>query len=174
MKRTEFRVYVLSEPTQLTPKGSEDLKLAHAGLGKRLLSFPDHLKHCEIVALLEEEFPKLKTLVGGWMFYKSTGGSGRRKLSVLPTDLEGYSTRLLKSSSNNGKNTIFVVPLQEQLSTEPLPYDSVEFTNMPQSNCMTCSNKIPLSLLLLHVDECKRILTVCSLLNHFLTLQINH
>lgn len=27
----------------------------------------------KIVALLEEEYPKLKTLQGGWMFFKSTG-----------------------------------------------------------------------------------------------------
>ncbi|MED6253317.1 hypothetical protein ATANTOWER_026422 [Ataeniobius toweri] len=51
---------------------------------------------------------------------------GRRKLSIIPTDAEGYSTRLLKSASNNGKN-IFVFPLQEKLSTEPLSYDSVVF-----------------------------------------------
>ncbi|KAK0143540.1 hypothetical protein N1851_018376 [Merluccius polli] len=100
-----------------------------------------------IVALLEGEFPKLKTLKGGWMFYKTTGGSGRRKLSIIPTESEGYSSRLLKSASNNGKNS-------EQLSTEPLPYVSAEFAMMPQSSCITCGSQMPLQLLPLHVEGC--------------------
>ncbi|XP_073690559.1 G2/M phase-specific E3 ubiquitin-protein ligase-like [Garra rufa] len=57
--------------------------------------------------------------------------------------------------SNNGKNILFVVPLQEQLSIEPLPFDSVEFAKMPQSNCMKCGRKMPLPLLPLHIEECK-------------------
>ncbi|XP_073706232.1 uncharacterized protein [Garra rufa] len=155
VKKTDFQIYVLAEPTLFTPKGDEDLELVRAGLGKRLLTLPDSFKHSEIVTLLEEEFPKLKTLQGGWMFYKSTGGGGRRKLSIIPTDCDGYSTRLLKSMSNNGKNILFVVPLQEQLSIEPLPFDSVEFAKMPQSNCMKCGRKMPLPLLPLHIEECK-------------------
>ncbi|XP_034068865.1 uncharacterized protein LOC117544148 isoform X1 [Gymnodraco acuticeps] len=111
------------------------------------------------MASVEEEFPKLKTLKGGWMFFKSAGGSGRRKLSIIPTDSEGYSTRLLKTASNNGKNIVFVIPLQEQLSTEPLPYDSAEFAKMPQSTCITCGSQMPLQLLPLHVEECNDILT---------------
>uniref|UniRef100_A0A8C2CU55 Uncharacterized protein n=1 Tax=Cyprinus carpio TaxID=7962 RepID=A0A8C2CU55_CYPCA len=160
VKKTEFLMYVLSEHTLFAPKGDEDLKLVNAGLGKRLLTVPDSFKHSEIVTLLEEEFPKLKTLQGGWMFYKSTGGGERRrKLSIIPTDSDGYSTRLLKLVSNNGKNMLFLVPLQEQLSTEPLPFDSVEFAKMPQSNCMKCGRKIPLPLLPLHIKECKVIET---------------
>ncbi|XP_053356378.1 uncharacterized protein LOC128527807 isoform X2 [Clarias gariepinus] len=89
------------------------------------------------------------------MFYKSTGGGGRRELSIIPTDSDGYSTRLLKSVSNNGKNMLFVVPLQEQLSIEPLPFDSVEFAKMPMSNCMKCGRKIPLPLLPVHIEKCK-------------------
>ncbi|XP_048025604.1 uncharacterized protein LOC125254820 isoform X1 [Megalobrama amblycephala] len=154
VKKTDFQIDVLSKQTLFTPKKDEDLELLHAGLGKRLLSFPDNFKHSEIVTLLEEEFPKLKTLQGGWMFYKSTGNSGRRKLTLIPTDSDGYSTRLLKSVSKNGKNMLFVVPLQEQLSIEPLPYDAVEFAKMPLSNCMKCGKKIPLPLLPLHIEEC--------------------
>lgn len=93
-----------------------------------------------------------------------SGNSGRRKLTLVPTDSDGYSTRLLKSVSKNGKNTLFVVPLQEQLSTEPLPYDAEEFAKMPQSNCMKCGKKIPLPLLPLHIEECKTPETVGSAL----------
>ncbi|XP_067227454.1 uncharacterized protein [Chanodichthys erythropterus] len=150
VKKTDFQIDVLSKQTLFTPKKDEDLELLHAGLGKRLLGFPDTFKHNEIVTMLEEEFPKLKTLQGGWMFYSS----GQRKLTLIPTDSDGYSTRLLKSVSKNGKNMLYVVPLQEQLSIEPLPYDAVEFAKMPLSNCMKCSKKIPLPLLPLHIEEC--------------------
>lgn len=61
----------------------------------------------------------------------------------------------MKSVSNNGKNVLFVVPLQEQLSIEPLPFESVEFAKMPLSNCMKCGRKIPLPLLPLHIEECR-------------------
>ncbi|KAI7801370.1 hypothetical protein IRJ41_009459 [Triplophysa rosa] len=87
---------------------------------------------------------------------------GAMKLSVIPTDSDGYSARLLKSVSNNGKNMLFVVPLQEQLAVEPLPFDSVEFAKMPQSTCMKCCRKIPLPLLPLHIEECKNTQTECE------------
>lgn len=50
VKKTDFQIYVLSEPTMFTPKGDEDLELLRAGLGKRLLSFPDTFKHSEVIA----------------------------------------------------------------------------------------------------------------------------
>ncbi|XP_046891191.1 tripartite motif-containing protein 16-like isoform X2 [Hypomesus transpacificus] len=159
VKSTAFHFFVLSEPTLYTPKGSEEIEFAHAGLGKRMLSLADHLKHSEIVSLVEDEYSKLKTLKGGWMFSKGTGGSGRRKLTIIPIDSEGYSTRVLKAASNNGKNTIYVVPIQEHLSTEPLPYDSPEFSKMPQSTCITCGSEMPLQLLPLHVGQCSGTIT---------------
>lgn len=95
-----------------------------------------------------------------YLFLFQIGGSGRRRLSIVPTEAEGYSTKLLKSASNNGKNILFVVPLQEKLSTEPLSYDSLEFAKMPQSKCITCGSQMPLQLLLLHVEGCIGTLTV--------------
>ncbi|XP_046901646.1 uncharacterized protein LOC124484669 isoform X1 [Hypomesus transpacificus] len=159
VKSTAFHFFVLSEPTLYTPKGSEEIEFAHAGLGKRMLSLADHLKHSEIVSLVEDEYSKLKTLKGGWMFSKGTGGSGRRKLTIIPIDSEGYSTRVLKAASKNGKNTIYMVPIQEHLSTEPLPYDSPEFSKMPQSTCITCGSEMPLQLLPLHVGQCSGTIT---------------
>uniref|UniRef100_A0A9J8BH17 UBZ4-type domain-containing protein n=1 Tax=Cyprinus carpio carpio TaxID=630221 RepID=A0A9J8BH17_CYPCA len=90
------------------------------------------------------------------MFYKATGGSGRRKLSMILTDAEGYSLRALKSASNNGKNVLYVVPIQEKLSTEPLPYEAPEFCKMPKANCVSCGQKMPLQMLALHVEECSK------------------
>lgn len=50
IKKTDFQIHVLSEPTPFTPKGDEDLELVHAGLGKRLLTVPDNFKHSEVIA----------------------------------------------------------------------------------------------------------------------------
>ena len=43
VKRTDFNMHVLSGPSQFSPKGSEELEHAYAGLGKRMLSIPDTL-----------------------------------------------------------------------------------------------------------------------------------
>ena len=51
VKRTNFNMYVLSGPSQFSPKGSEELEHAYAGLGKRMLSLPDNLIHSEVIIL---------------------------------------------------------------------------------------------------------------------------
>lgn len=73
---------------------------------------------------------------------------------MILTDAEGYSLHTLKSASNNGKNVLYVVPIQEKLSTEPLPYDAPEFCKMAKANCVSCGQKMPLQMLALHVEEC--------------------
>ncbi|RXN11982.1 G2 M phase-specific E3 ubiquitin- ligase-like protein [Labeo rohita] len=108
------------------------------------------------LTLLKEQLNEKLSQTGlKWAQEFAGGGEQQHELSIIPTDSDGYSTRLLKLESNNGKIMLFVVPLQEQLSTEPLPFDSVEFAKMPQSNCMKCGRKIPLSLLPLHIKECE-------------------
>lgn len=62
--------------------------------------------------------------------------------------------RLLKSAAGNGRNVLYVLPLQETLSTDPLPYDAPEFAKMPQTNCVVCQKRMPLQLLALHAEEC--------------------
>ena len=80
---------------------------------------------------------------------------------------------MLKAASNNGKNTIYVVPIQEHLSTEPLPYDSPEFSKMPQSTCITCGSEMPLQLLPLHVGQCSGTITVRLYGNTSVITQLN-
>lgn len=47
---TNVQIDVLSKATPFPPKRDEELELLHAGLGKRLLSFPDTFKHSEVFA----------------------------------------------------------------------------------------------------------------------------
>ncbi|XP_056613384.1 uncharacterized protein LOC130429049 [Triplophysa dalaica] len=68
---------------------------------------------------------------------------------------EGYSGRQLRSVSNSGKNVIFLVPLQEESDTQPLPYNSAEFAKMPKVPCVTCNTILPMQLLALHAEEWK-------------------
>ncbi|TKS66094.1 hypothetical protein D9C73_000150 [Collichthys lucidus] len=104
---------------------------------------------------MEGEYMKLKPLMGRWMFFKATGGSGQRKLSIIPIDSEGYSGRQLRMASNNGKNVLFLVPLQEELETAPLPFSSPEFSKMPKVACNNCLEIIPLQMLALHSESCQ-------------------
>ena len=60
MKVTNFHVYVLPGPAEYTPKGPEDeLQLALAGLGKRVISLPDNADHNEVGCFLIFKFPTL-------------------------------------------------------------------------------------------------------------------
>lgn len=75
---------------------------------------------------------------------------------LIPPESEGYTAKLLKTVSNNGRNMIFIVPLQDEIDTTPLPSDAPEFSKMPKSQCKTCGEILPLQVLALHVDSCSK------------------
>ncbi|XP_042607988.1 uncharacterized protein LOC109082021 isoform X1 [Cyprinus carpio] len=118
------------------------------------MTVADNSCHEEIVCQLEEQYPKLKQLSGGWLCYKSTGGQGQRKLIVVATESEGYTGRLLKTVTNNGKLILYIVPLQEELDASPLPHNAPEFSKMPKSSCKNCGVVMPLQFLALHIKSC--------------------
>lgn len=93
--------------------------------------------------------------ITGFILWYGIGGCGQRKLSAVPMDTEGYSGQQLRAVTNNGKNHLFLVPLQEELDMEPLPYDSAEFERMPQVPCLTCNATMPLQMLALHAANCQ-------------------
>ncbi|XP_063320299.1 uncharacterized protein LOC134627253 isoform X2 [Pelmatolapia mariae] len=96
----------------------------------------------------------MQGLTGGWLLYKATGGQGKRKLTLVPPDSEGYTGTLIRSMTGNGKNLLYIVPLQQEFDLTPLPPDAVEFKNMPKAQCQTCKVSLPLHILALHVQEC--------------------
>ncbi|CAL8400547.1 unnamed protein product [Boreogadus saida] len=61
---------------------------------------PDGL--AEISRALQEEYPKMRGLCGGWLLKKAAGGSGKRKITSLPQGTQGYTGKILKTSSNSG------------------------------------------------------------------------
>ena len=83
-----------------------------------------------------------------------SGGSGQRKLSVIPPEAEGYNAQYLKNMTGGGKNMIYIIPLQEELSTSPLPHDAIEFEKMPKAACRVCGSNMPLQVLSSHIKSC--------------------
>lgn len=51
-----------------------------------------HFIYLKIVALLEEEFPNLKTLQGGWMFFKASGKNLSKSLINLAVKVLKFNT----------------------------------------------------------------------------------
>ncbi|XP_017569473.2 uncharacterized protein zgc:112970 [Pygocentrus nattereri] len=96
----------------------------------------------------------MKSLTGGWLLYKAPGGNGRRKLTVVPPDSEGYTASLIKTVTSTGKTAVYIVPLQDELSLDPLPFSAEEFEKMPKAECHQCRTTMPLQVLYLHVKSC--------------------
>ncbi|XP_057674334.1 uncharacterized protein LOC130905211 [Corythoichthys intestinalis] len=94
----------------------------------------------------------MENLEGGWLFYKAAGGHGRRKLSAVAFESEGYTGTVLRSASASGKFMLYIAPLQEEIDMTPLPADAPEFSLMPKATCTQCKKILPLQMLALHVQ----------------------
>nr|XP_054592648.1 uncharacterized protein LOC129157355 [Nothobranchius furzeri]XP_054592649.1 uncharacterized protein LOC129157355 [Nothobranchius furzeri]XP_054592650.1 uncharacterized protein LOC129157355 [Nothobranchius furzeri] len=149
-----FTVFLLCKNFDTTPSPVQDLQHMQAGLGKRTLSMPKGFTHAEVSSLFQSTYPKMKTISGGWLLYKAAGGNGRRHLSVVPPESEGYTGSTIRSASAGGKTMLYIVPLQEEFDLTPLPHDAQEFGLMPKAECKTCLKIMPLQLLALHVKQC--------------------
>ncbi|XP_026083507.1 uncharacterized protein LOC113059315 isoform X1 [Carassius auratus] len=148
--------FLLENQREKTPNGEEELQLVLAGLGKRSLTLNENITHSEFSDLLLSTYPRLANICGGWLLHKSTGGGGQRRLAVIPPDLNGYTGQQLKAVSGNGKYTMYIAPLQEELDTIPLPPEAKEFEKMPKAQCTTCKKMVPLQILPGHIKECKK------------------
>ncbi|XP_049340493.1 uncharacterized protein LOC111189529 [Astyanax mexicanus] len=112
------------------------------------------MSYSELQSLLCEAFPKLGALTGGWLLQKALGGNGKRCLTLVPPDCEGYTGAQIKTVTLSGKTTLYIVPLQEELDLSPQPADAKEFENMPKAACKNCQKTLPLQVLALHVGSC--------------------
>ncbi|XP_047231512.1 uncharacterized protein LOC124874269 isoform X2 [Girardinichthys multiradiatus] len=151
--------FLLDRQRSKTPKGDEELQLILAGLGKRSLTVNESFRHSEVFLFkltdsLLNAFPRLSSINGGWLLHNSTGGGGQRKLVVIPPDSDGYSGQQLKAVSGNGKCTLYIAPLQEEIDTTPFPPEAKEFENMPKAPCTTCKKMVPLQALPFHIKSC--------------------
>ncbi|XP_039537545.1 uncharacterized protein LOC120485839 isoform X1 [Pimephales promelas] len=118
-KTFDCSVSLLGSKSDTTPSISEELELMQAGLGKRTLSLTSDTTHAELSSLLREAYSKMNDLEDRWLLFKAAGGNGRRRISVIPLEAEGYTGSVIKSASNGGKNLLYVVPLQDELVMHP-------------------------------------------------------
>ncbi|KAM4594064.1 uncharacterized protein V3H82_025842 isoform 2-T2 [Fundulus diaphanus] len=76
--------FLLEKQRSKTPKGDEELQLILAGLGKRSLSVTESLTHTELTDLLINAFPRLGSINGGWLLYKSTDAKEFENMPKAP------------------------------------------------------------------------------------------
>ena len=69
----------------------------------------------------------------------------------MAPDDTGYTGMMLKS---RGAKNLFIAPIQEELSTNPLPLTDEAFSNMPKATCQKCGVAVPLPLLTEHIKSC--------------------
>ncbi|CAL8403794.1 unnamed protein product [Boreogadus saida] len=150
----ELQVCLLEGNQEHVPK--DEIVLLQAGLGRRTVNISENADHEDISRALQEEYPKMRGLCGGWLLKKGAGGSGKRKITSLPQGTQGYTGKILKTSSNSGKYVLYIVPLQESLDLKPLAHTAVEFHKMPKHPCMACRSEIPLPLLPHHIKLCNK------------------
>ncbi|KAJ8289518.1 hypothetical protein GJAV_G00002240 [Gymnothorax javanicus] len=149
----ELNFCLLPDCTTKSPKN--EMELFQAGLGRRTLIIAVNADDEQITRALLEEYPKMKTLTEGWLLYKSAGGRGRRRLSVVARGTQGYSAKMLKKASKNGKYLLYVVPLREKIDCAPLPHDAPEFRKIPTALCESCGLIVPRQLLTSHAESCE-------------------
>lgn len=99
------------------------------------------LKHCNLIFFCNFH---LLFCVGGW---------GSRQLSLVEPDDTGYTGMMLKSFTRGAK-TLFIAPIQEELSTNPLQLTDEAFSSMPKATCQKCEVAVPLPLLTEHIKSC--------------------
>ncbi|XP_042612117.1 uncharacterized protein LOC122144956 [Cyprinus carpio] len=95
-KYFDCSVSLLGSKSDTTPSISEELELMQAGLGKRTLSLTSDTTHAELSSLLREAYSKMSHLEDRWLLFKAAGGNGRRRISVIPLEAEGYTGSVIK------------------------------------------------------------------------------
>ncbi|XP_039866267.1 uncharacterized protein LOC120720599 [Simochromis diagramma] len=105
-KTTGLSFYLLSKNTSYTPLPAEELELLQAGMGRQTVSLPEDGDHAEISRLLEETFPKMEYLCGGWLLHKATGLLLIQFLCIfcMKDMISGIESRFFEGLENKGKN----------------------------------------------------------------------
>ena len=121
--------YLLPCKSHKTPAAAEQQKHLLAGLGRRKIVFDNKEgDHDYLISVLEVEFPKLKKLSFAFTLYKcQSGGSGCRPLEKIPMRPAGYTIPWLKDNCRLGSACIYINPIQDTLSVDPISPENVSF-----------------------------------------------
>ena len=104
-----------------------------AGLGRRKIVFDNKEgDHDYLFSVLEVEFPKLKKLSFAFTLSKCQSGcSGCRPLEKIPMGPAGYTIPWLKGNCRLGSTCIYINPIKDTLSVDPISLENVSFYNKP-------------------------------------------
>ncbi|XP_039890158.1 uncharacterized protein LOC120735050 [Simochromis diagramma] len=105
-KPLEVVFYLLPKQMEKTPTEHEKYIHTQAGMGQRTAHLDESTTHEELRDALNDLFPKLKEVTGGWLLFKPGGGWGSRKLSLVPPADIGYTGTILKAASRGGWLTV--------------------------------------------------------------------
>ncbi|CAL9689654.1 unnamed protein product [Knipowitschia caucasica] len=152
-KPLQVSFYLLPKEFERTPTDLDKVSHLEAGLGSRTACLDESITHEELCDALIQLYPKLQTITGGWLLYKSTAGWGIRKLSLVSPDDAGYTGRILKSVAQGGQK-LYIVPIQEDIGTSPLKLTNEAFKDMAKAKCQKCGVDVPLQLLQDHINSC--------------------
>ena len=124
--------------SETTPSTSEMLYLNSVGLGKRRIVFEKKDgDHFYLIRVLEQQFPHLIPLDGGFLLFRATsGGGGCRPLIQIPMDTDGYSLTWLRNSCNiSSSSTVYIVPVQQDTEGKVMDSEVVSFYNLASPYC---------------------------------------
>lgn len=103
-----------------------------------------HVQHTDVIYLVALLLIPLKL--------PFVGGNGRRRLTAVAWESEGYTGPVLRSATAGGKFMLYIAPLRKETDMTPQPVDAPEFRAMPKAACTQCKMAMPLHMLGLHVQ----------------------
>ncbi|CAM4567837.1 unnamed protein product [Leuciscus chuanchicus] len=106
------------------------------------------------MCLTDGAVPQIPGNKGVLAIFKSSGGWGSWKLTLIPPDESGYNTKHLKTATQGFKGVLYIAPLQMELDTTALPPESETFNDMPKEKCQRCGISCPLLILTAHIKTC--------------------
>ena len=123
--------------SETTPITSEMLYLNSVGLGKRRIVYEKKDGgHFYLVRVLEQQFPHLIPLDGGFLLFRATGGGRCRPLIQIIMDTDGYSLAWIRNSCNiDSSSTVYIVTVQQDIEGKIMDSEVVSFYNLPSPYC---------------------------------------
>ena len=106
--------------------------MTKAGLGKKKLVFSkdDHYQQC--VEKINKAYPRFAQC-GGFTLHRAATGSYGRPLISLNT--QWFHVKLLRRRKVSGHGVIYIKPMQQNMSSDPITEEEVCYLNIYASFC---------------------------------------
>ncbi|KAI8478384.1 hypothetical protein Bbelb_438840 [Branchiostoma belcheri] len=151
----EVQFFLLEKDLDKTPLPSEEGGYVAAGLGPQTVAIKRSMDHKQVELNLFEAYPRLRELEGGWLLKKAVGsGPKARPLVFAAASQAGYPGEWFRQNWKAKSAKLYIVPMQSELSTEPLPVTAQEFRQTPKTACQSCGEDVPIPLLAEHLGHC--------------------